>query len=73
MAQPPEIAACHVFLASDEASFLTGAVLTADGGHAPIKSRRVTRKVKQATIGLLTLYPNCFANSLGSGCGTTLS
>ncbi len=32
MADPDEIAAVHVFLASDEASYLTGQVLWADGG-----------------------------------------
>jgi NAD(P)-dependent dehydrogenase (short-subunit alcohol dehydrogenase family) len=32
-----KIAVCYVFLASDEASFVTGAVLAADGGgRAPI-------------------------------------
>src|SRR5436189_218355 len=31
MAEPPEIAACCLFLASSEASFVTGAVLVADG------------------------------------------
>ncbi|MCC6192674.1 MAG: SDR family oxidoreductase, partial [Anaerolineales bacterium] len=32
MAEPDEIAAVHVFLASDEASYLTGQVLWVDGG-----------------------------------------
>ncbi|MFD0391709.1 SDR family oxidoreductase [Tistrella bauzanensis] len=30
--QPNEIAACHVFLASDEASYMTGQVLHPNGG-----------------------------------------
>ncbi|HSV84466.1 MAG TPA: glucose 1-dehydrogenase [Ramlibacter sp.] len=33
-AQPEEIAATLVFLASDESSFMTGAVLAADAGHS---------------------------------------
>ena len=34
--QPPEIAAAVAFLASDEASFITGATLLADGGNTAI-------------------------------------
>jgi len=42
VAQPEEIAACCLFLASDEASFVTAAVLVADGGgRSPTHNRAV--------------------------------
>ena len=36
-AQPEEIAACCLFLASDEASIVTGTMLIADGGGAAVE------------------------------------
>jgi hypothetical protein len=59
-----KIAVCYVFLASDEASFVTGAALAADGGgRAPVRAAARHPQGQPATIGLLTRYPNCLANS----------
>jgi 3-oxoacyl-[acyl-carrier protein] reductase len=38
---PPDIASAAVFLASDEASFITGADLLVDGGNSPVELPRV--------------------------------
>jgi NAD(P)-dependent dehydrogenase (short-subunit alcohol dehydrogenase family) len=42
IAQPSEIASCCLFLAWDDALFVTGAVLVADGGaRSPTQNRAV--------------------------------
>jgi NAD(P)-dependent dehydrogenase (short-subunit alcohol dehydrogenase family) len=41
MAQPPEIAGTCVYLASDDSSFTTGAVIMVDGGAAIVDAGRV--------------------------------
>jgi NAD(P)-dependent dehydrogenase (short-subunit alcohol dehydrogenase family) len=67
MAQPSKIAACYDFLASDEASLVTGAVLAADGG-----GRTPIQIAAAGDHRIVDAAPNCLANSLSSGCGTTL-
>ena len=36
LGQPIDVAHCVLFLASDEAAFVTGAVLLVDGGHTTL-------------------------------------
>src|SRR3981189_3628398 len=60
MAQPPEITSRPVFLPSDGASFATGAGRRRRWPRADPSRGASPRKVKRATIGLLTRYPSCF-------------